>query len=453
MMRVAFYTLGCKVNQYETQALKEKFMARGYEIVSEVDYADVYVVNTCTVTNLADRKSRQYIRRMKKVNPESITAVIGCYAQISPDQVQSIEGVNIIAGTNEKNNLPDYVDHFIAQRIGGEKGKLVSEFPQISHIRPYDELSEYEETGLITTMDSRKRAFIKIQEGCNQFCSYCIIPYARGGIRSRAIEDIRAEANKLIQSGFKELVLTGINTALYGMEDRSQENRQGIGKVIHELDLLPGEFRIRLGSLEPTVINAKKAKALLDYQKLCPHMHLSAQSGSDRVLEKMNRHYSKQEYLEIVETLRKQDKWYGLTTDIIVGFPGETDEDFQETLDLVEQVGFLKVHVFPYSKRPGTVAATMDGQISDELKRQRSKALMAKAEQGAARFLESTLGSERQVLFEEYEEETGLISGFSDNYIKVYCQADHKGQAERLFDQFVTVRFLDLYKEGVNATL
>ncbi|HVI39423.1 MAG TPA: MiaB/RimO family radical SAM methylthiotransferase, partial [Anaerovoracaceae bacterium] len=318
-MKIAFHTLGCKVNQYETQALKEKFLQRGYELVGEDDFADVYVINTCTVTGLSDRKSRQFIRRVKKINPDSITAVIGCYAQVNPDEAKNIEGVNIVAGTNEKNKLPDYIEEYA-------KTKGVD-----CHIKELGQLTEYEETGIITSMDSRTRAFIKVQEGCNKFCSYCIIPYARGTVRSRAKAEIVKEAESLIRQGFKELVLTGINTALYGMEKEfsnaaegqinyeEQEKVYGIEVIVQALNDLPGDFRIRLGSLEPNVINSDYAKGLLKYERLCPHLHLSLQSGSDQILKEMNRSYSSNDYLQLVKMLKEHDAGYGITTDIIVG--------------------------------------------------------------------------------------------------------------------------------------
>lgn len=447
-MKIAFYTLGCKVNQYETQALKEKFVAKGYEIVGEDEFADVYVINTCTVTGLADRKSRQYIRRMKKINPESITAVIGCYAQVSPEEVKSIEGVNIIAGTNEKSNLPDYVDAFMAeQRKQAEKG---SRLQQESHIKGYEELAEYEETGIITSMESRTRAFIKIQEGCNQFCTYCIIPYARGRVRSRTEEDIIKEAGNLISKGFKEIVLTGINTALYGTEDinlSDADELHGIESVIRRLNELPGDFRIRLGSLEPTVINAGYVKRLLKYEKLCHHMHLSLQSGSNRILKLMNRHYDRDGYKEIVNVLRQFDKNYGLTTDIIVGFPGETEDDFNDTMKMLKDISFNKVHIFQYSKRRGTKAAEMTGQITPEIKKRRSAELARAAEAGSYEFIRSNIGTVRQVLLEEYDEAEGMISGYTDNYIKTFCRIKDRTKAEKLLNRFINIKIIKPYKE------
>ena len=452
-MKIAFHTLGCKVNQYETQALKEKFMDKGYEIADENEYADIYVINTCTVTGLSDRKSRQYIRRVKKLNPDCITAVIGCYAQVSPEEVKKIEGVNIIAGTNEKNNLPEYLREYMESNR------------QICHIKEYAELKEYEETGAITSMDSRTRAFIKIQDGCNRFCSYCIIPYARGAVRSRAKEEIVREAKSLIERGFKELVLTGINTALYGTEpgfgsnpkknepegneDAKDENEvYGIEIIVNELNRLEGDFRIRLGSLEPNVINADYAKRLMKYERLCPHMHLSLQSGSDDILKAMNRNYNGREFLQLVEVLKSHDTGYGITTDIIVGFPGETEADFHDTIRIVEETGFCKVHVFPYSKREGTAAAEMKGHLSSEVKSGRCAALIRISDSVSKAFFLGNIGTVRTVLFERYNQETGLLEGLTENYIKVYCKG-----SDELCNRFVRVHLIELYKDGVKGTI
>lgn len=449
-MKIAFHTLGCKVNQYETQALKEKFLQRGYEIVREDEFADVYVINTCTVTGLSDRKSRQFIRRVKKINPDSITAVIGCYAQVSPDEAKGIEGVNIVAGTNEKNRLPDYIEEY-AKTMGVD-----------CHIKEWDQLTEYEETGIITSMDSRTRAFIKVQEGCNKFCSYCIIPYARGTVRSRAKEDIVKEAESLIRQGFKEMVLTGINTALYGMEqgrsdkvtDKPGEIEDngnevyGIEVIIKALNELPGDFRIRLGSLEPNVIDAVYAAGLLKYERLCPHLHLSLQSGNDRILREMNRSYTRSEYSELVTMLREHDPGYGITTDIIAGFPGETEEEFRDSCKMVEESDFCKVHVFKYSKREGTKAAEMKGHISPEVKARRSEELIRISEAAAKRFFSRNLGTVRKVLLEQYDPETGMLAGLSDNYVKVYCEGE-----ESRCNTFADVELTSLYRDGVKGRI
>lgn len=438
-MKIAFHTLGCKVNQYETQALKENFSRRGYEIVREDEYADVYVINTCTVTGLSDRKSRQFIRRVKKINPDSITAVIGCYAQVSPDEAKNIEGVNIVAGTNEKNKLPDYIEEYV--KTNGVE----------CHIKELEQLTEYEETGIITSMDSRTRAFIKVQEGCNQFCSYCVIPYARGSVRSRAKEDIIKEAESLIRQGFKELVLTGINTALYGLEKgycEKEEEVYGIEVIVKSLNELPGDFRIRLGSLEPNVIDVNYASRLLKYERLCPHLHLSLQSGSDRILREMNRSYDSSDYLKLINMLKEYDPGYGITTDIIVGFPGESEEDFHESCKVVEKVGFCKVHVFKYSKREGTKAAEMKGHISSEVKARRSEELIRVADVAARKFFTQNTGTMRRVLLEQYDPQTGLLEGLSDNYLKVYCKGE-EGQC----NSFADVELIELYHDGVKGSI
>lgn len=426
-MKAAFLTLGCKVNQYETQALKEKFIEKGYEIVDEEAYADVYVINTCTVTGMSDRKSRQLIRRVKKVNPESITAVIGCYAQINPEEIEKIEGVNIIAGTNEKNRLLDYIDEY-----NRHKDQLVK-------VKDIDEIKDYEDIG-ISSMDSKTRAYIKIQEGCNQFCSYCIIPYARGGVRSRNLDEIIAEAEKLVEGGFKELVITGINTALYGVERGSLQ----MESVIKGINGIEGDFRIRLSSLEPTVINADYVGTLLQYKKLCPHLHISLQSGSDDVLKRMNRHYTLADYEKIVMKLRAWDPNYAITTDIITGFPGETEADFQSTKAFIKKMKFCKVHVFKYSKREGTEAAKMKDQISQEIKARRSMELIQIAEKAACDFYESNFLTNRPVLFEDKNQKTGYYEGFTDNYIKVYCNS-----SEDVRNQIKEVKLIKRYEEGI----
>jgi len=442
--KVSFYTLGCKVNQYETQMLKEKFSDAGYEIAGEEEFADVYIINTCTVTNLSDRKSRQHIRRMKKINPDAVIAVTGCYAQTDPESAAAVEGVCIVAGTNEKNNLVQFVEDYI--RENGPSRTVVD-----SHIIPYEKLDVYEETGIITSMESRTRAYIKVQEGCDRFCSYCIIPYARGKVRSRGLREVLAEAESLISRGFRELVLTGINTALYGtdFEDWKSDDISGIEKLIAAIDGLDGDFRIRLSSLEPNVIDISVAENLHKYKKLCPHIHLSIQSGSNSVLKRMNRIYDRDEYLAIAEKLRESDPGYAITTDIIVGFPGETDEEFADSIDMIERAGFSKVHAFKYSKRNGTVAAEMKDQVDGVVKNKRSEILISHAEKASEDFCRKNIGSVRRVLFERLTED-GLIEGYSDNYIRVYCEAD---KPEDLLDSFADVRLESLYRDGLKGSL
>lgn len=431
-MKIAFHTLGCKVNQYETEAMKEQFSAKGHQIVSEEDFADVYLINTCTVTNLADRKSRQYIRKMKKINPDSIVAVTGCYAQMSPEEVSKIEGVNIVAGTNEKNNLLGYIENYA-------KTHKVAE----CHIKPYEQLDVYESTGIITSMESRTRAYIKIQEGCNRFCSYCIIPFARGKVRSRPMEEILAEVEGILKKGFKEIILTGINTALYGVD----LGFDGIEPLIKGINSIDGDFRIRLSSLEPTVINAEYVKKLLNYPKLCPHLHLSIQSGSDHVLQLMNRKYTRDEYIGITKVLKDFDPLYGITTDIIVGFPGETEQDFEDSMKIVDEVGFCKVHTFKYSKRKGTIAAEMNDQIDSHIKALRSSMLISYTENSRKRFFSANEGAIRRVLLEEMVTPT-MLSGYSDNYIKIYIDGN-----SNMLNQFYDVKLIKEYKDGMKGEI
>ena len=430
--KAAFHTLGCKVNQYETEAMKKIFRERGYEIVGEHEFADVYVINTCTVTAVADRKSRQYIRRMKKVNPDSIVAVTGCYAQINPREVEEIDGVDIIAGTGEKHKIPDYIDG-LSKASGGC-------------------LEEFVEMGPVASTDSRTRAYIKIQEGCNRFCSYCVIPYARGPVRSRPLENIREEAERLIAAGYKELVLTGINTALYGMEQTTEEF--GLEPVLEMINDLPGDFRIRLSSLEPAVVNSEYVKKLFRFDKLCRHLHMSAQSGSDRILAAMNRPYDREGYMELVKTLCSFDPCYGLSTDIIVGFPGETERDFEDSCKLVGHCGFCKTHVFKYSKRPGTKAADMPGQISPQVKNDRSDRLQKTAGEASEAFFRMNLdearrGRTQQVLLEEVTGDGKYITGYTGNYIRTYIPYSEKLE----LNTFVQVRLEELFRDGMTGSV
>jgi threonylcarbamoyladenosine tRNA methylthiotransferase MtaB len=429
-MKVAFHTLGCKVNQYETEAMKEQFRRGGYEVVGEDDFADVYVVNTCTVTNLADRKSRQFIRRAQKINPEAVVAVTGCYAQMKPDEVSEIDGVQIITGTDEKHDVFNFVQDYLKKNTG------------TICIKPYDELTEYEDLGVIEDMGARTRAFIKIQEGCNRFCSYCIIPYARGNVRSRSESEIVSEVRGLVNKGYREIVLTGINTALYGAD----KGELGIEPLIARINAIEGEFRIRLSSLEPTVIDAEYVRSLLRYDKLCHHLHLSVQSGSDRVLKLMNRRYTREDYLDIVRVVREFDPLYGVSTDMIVGFPGETAEDHKDSLKLVDEAQFCRVHAFKYSLRTGTKAAEMGCQIPGEVKNERSEELIAAAEASAARFFKASENDIRRVLFETVEDE--MMAGYTDNYIKTYVPAE-----KIPFNELYYVKLLNKYKDGMLGEL
>lgn len=464
-MKVAFHTLGCKVNQYETEAMAERFRTEGYEVVDEREFADVYIINTCTVTAVADKKSRQYIRRMKKVNPDSVVAVTGCYAQISPEEVSAVDGVDIVTGTNEKNRLTEYVSEFLDNHT------------KQLHIKGYEELDSYEDVGSVTSTENRTRAYIKIQEGCNRFCSYCVIPYARGKVRSRALEDILEEAKQLISADYKEIVLTGINTALYDMQNAERHVKDdtcrcniaesmdelsdddktnklyGVEKVIAALNDIDGDFRIRLSSLEPAVVNAEYVKRLLKYDKLCHHLHLSAQSGSDNVLRGMNRPYDRKQYLDIVKVLRDFDPCYGISTDIIVGFPGEKEQDFEESCRLAAECEFCKTHIFKYSKRPFTKAAEMKEHVAPQVKNRRSETLHNAGKKAAAEFFNKCSGRKEKVLFEEIYPEKKIITGFADNYTRVYVKYDDEDVARKLINEFVHVRLDKPYEEGMTAVI
>ena len=458
-MRAAFYTLGCKVNQYETEAVAQEFMRHGYLLVSEDEEADVYVVNSCSVTREADRKSRQYLRRMKRRNPDAVTVLMGCYPQTCPAETEALTEADIVLGTENKLSAVELVEQFLkdrqrldvlterdvdgtAKRPSGPSGCSVLE-------------TGYNDIGTVVSMLGSRRALIKIQEGCNRFCSYCIIPHARGPIRSRSPRSIENEAVELLKNGCREIVLAGINTALYGLENgfindmewsaADKENVRGIEIVVKLLNDLPGDFRIRLNSLEPTVVDRDYLASLLKYDKLAHHAHLSAQSGSDRVIASMNRHYSRADYLQMVRTLRAFDEDYGITTDIIAGFPGETEEDFAESLELVDESGFLHVHAFPYSERPGTPAADMPGKVPQSVKKERVAKLIETGEAASLRFREGLAGTVQRVLPEEYCGD-GLWRGRASNYCNVWFEAP---KLPDLTSSFIDVTIEKTYEDGV----
>lgn len=403
MKKVAFYTLGCKVNQYETEAMKDLFKKNKYEIVDSDDIADVYIINTCTVTNLSERKSRQFIRKAKKKNENSIIGVVGCYAQISPDEVIGIEEVDFILGTKDRNKIVE-----ISENVKSEKIKI-NAVDNIMQTKEFEEMN-------IDEVHGKTRAFIKIQEGCNQFCSYCIIPYARGPIRSRKLESIIKEVQRLSENGFKEIVLTGIHIASYG-KDIGDVNLLNVLEKIH---IVKGIERIRLGSLEPSIITEDFMKSLNKLSKVCDHFHLSLQSGSDTVLRRMNRKYSTEEFKNKVELIRKYMPDAGITTDIIVGFPGETDEEFIQTYNFVKEIAFSKVHVFKYSPRKGTPAAKYKDQIDGTIKNIRSKNLIELTDKLTLDFNQRFVNKTVEVLFEDEEnKKKNYSSGYTTNYIRI----------------------------------
>ncbi|HCU07693.1 MAG TPA: tRNA (N(6)-L-threonylcarbamoyladenosine(37)-C(2))-methylthiotransferase MtaB, partial [Clostridiales bacterium] len=428
----------CKVNQYESQHLEAQFRKAGYAVVDSREEAAVYVVNTCTVTRLADRKSRQFMRRAKRQNPSSLLVVLGCYPQTNPEEVARIAEADIILGNKDKEKVLEHVEAFFRNSK-----------PKAAVLAVEERVSADKETLLFVPAESRTRALLKIQDGCDRFCSYCVIPYARGPVRSRPIDEVLAEAETLIRAGYRELVLTGINTALYGADQSGAS--EGVISVVDALSRLTGDFRIRLGSLEPTVVDAAYVAKLLAYDKLCHHLHLSVQSGSDRILRAMNRHYTVADYMEIVRVVRDADPFYGLTTDIITGFPGETEEDFQQSLDLVRQAGYLKVHGFPYSKRLLTRAGEMSETVSSPVKKERNRRLMETADAAAGAFLRSLKGQKLRVLPEEVifdAEGQPYWKGHADHFVTVYA-ACPSGRLPA--NEFVEVVAGMPYEDGVKA--
>ena len=402
MKKVSFYTLGCKVNQYETNAMIQKFKEAGYEIVDmNNDVSDICVVNTCTVTNISDRKSRHELRKVKDKNKNAIIVATGCYAQVSKEELEEMPEIDIVLGNTEKKDIVKYVEEFI-----NNKEKIVE-------IYDIGAQKEFSEMGQITYTE-KTRAVIKIQDGCNQFCSYCIIPYARGRVRSRRPEEIIKEIKKIAQKGIKEVVITGIHISSYG---RDFNNENGLIELLENLNDIDGIQRIRLGSLEPKIITEEFVQRLTKLDKMCHHFHLSLQSGCDETLKRMNRKYTTQEFREIVQRLRKYYDDVILTTDVIVGFPGETEEEFNKTFEFLKEIKFYKMHVFPYSKRKGTRAAEMKEQVDGNIKEQRSKILIDLSNKNQKEYNASLMGKKVEVLFEDRDEE--YYKGHTQNYILV----------------------------------
>lgn len=401
MRKVAFYTLGCKVNQYETEAMKGLFEQHGDKIVEAHDQADVYVINTCTVTQVGDKKSRQFIRKCKRTNPHAVVAVVGCYAQIAPEEVSALEGVNLILGTDDRSKIVNYLEDLTATDKICAVGDIMA-------THTFEELQ-------IDSVKDKTRVFLKIQEGCNQYCSYCIIPYARGNIRSRLLENIVSEVKRVVANGFVEVVLTGIHLASYGKDLVST----GLIDVIEALQTIEGLKRIRLGSLEPMVVTPEFMRRLSQLDKVCDQFHLSLQTGHDDVLRAMNRRYTQAEYLESVRLIREVYPLAALTTDVIVGFPGETDEQFQETCRFCEAIGFSEMHVFKYSKRKGTVAYAMPNQVDEAIKQDRSDQLIHLATKMQEAYLDRLIGTTTSVLIEKVDACSTNGRGLTPHHVMV----------------------------------
>ena len=406
MKKAASFALGCKVNQYESEAIAELFAEKGYDIVGIDEAADVYVINTCTVTNFGDKKSRQLIRKVKRQNENAIVAVVGCYAQTAPRELMKVEGVNLVIGTKDRAQIVEMVENYKA-----ENG-VENHVSDIMKERVFEPLS-------IQKLANRTRAYLKIQDGCSQYCSYCIIPYARGPIRSRDPQDVLAEVKRLAENGFKEVVLTGIHVASYG-KDRHDTSLLEILRQVHEVE---GIERIRFSSIEPNVVTEEFARAMAELPKVCDHFHLSLQSGCDKTLKEMNRKYDTEKYRQAAATLRKYLPEVALTTDIIVGFPGETEEDFQASYAFAREIGFAKIHVFPYSPKKGTPAAARKDQLLNGVKSERSHKLMELSDKMADAFIQAYVGREVEVLYERAIGE-GLYEGHTTNYIKVKATSE-----------------------------
>ena len=387
MRKAALHNLGCKVNSYETEAMTQLLKKAGYEIVSFQDQADVYIINTCSVTNMADRKSRQMLHKAKKQNPNAVVVATGCYVQTATEKVAQDLSIDLVVGNNRKKDIVEILNEYYAEKEAGEQVK--EEYViDINHTDEYEDLE-------ISTVTEHTRAHLKIQDGCNNFCSYCIIPYARGRIRSRTMESIKAELGRLSASGFKEIVLTGINLSCY------DDNGKKLIDVIEMADNVNGIERIRLGSLDPEVVTEDFVERLGKVKKICPHFHFSLQSGCDKTLKAMNRHYTSDEYYEKCQLIRKYIDNPAFTTDVIVGFPGETEEDYISSREFVKKVKFAELHVFKYSKRDGTVAAKMPNQIDEKIKTLRSEDLIKTGEELTKEFRQAKIGQDTTVLFEE----------------------------------------------------
>ena len=399
---VAFYTLGCKVNQYETNAMEQQFIQNGYKIVENTEKADIYVINTCTVTNMADRKSRQMLRRVKEINQSAVIVVCGCYAQVAKTELEQIPEVDIILGINEKNKIVQIVEEYLANK------------DNIIEVADVSKQKEFLDFGDVTYTE-KNRAVIKVQDGCNMFCSYCLIPYARGRIRSRKIENVVSEIEKIAKQGIKEVVITGIHVASYG-KDFEGENIRLIN-LLEEINKIKGIERIRLSSLEPTIVDEEFAQRLSKLEKICDHFHLSLQSGCDETLKRMNRKYTTAIYKEATEILRKYYPNANFTTDVIVGFPGETDEEFNQTYKFLKEIGFYKMHIFKYSPRKGTVAEKLPNQVDGNIKEERSKKLIELSNNMQNEKNSKYIGKTVKVLFEEYE--NGYYKGHTTNYMVV----------------------------------
>ena len=406
---VAFATLGCRVNHYETEAMTEKFLREGYEITEFDNFADVYVINTCSVTNMSDKKSRQIIGRARRKNENAVIAAVGCYSQVSPDEVSKIDGVDVVLGTRNKGDVVYYVNK------AKDEGKMQVAVGEVLKNKTFEELN-------IEEYQDKTRAFLKIQDGCNRFCTYCLIPYTRGRTCSKDPDKVLEEIKRLEEHGFKEIILSGIHTASYGVD---LEGDVTLISLLQEIEKLDGIERVRIGSIEPSFFTGEVIEKMRHMKKLCPQFHLSLQSGCDETLKRMNRRYTAKEYEEAVYKIRENLKDASITTDVIVGFPGETDEEFNETYKFLERIKLTKTHIFKFSPRKATKAENMPNQVDGTIKENRSKALIELNNKNEGEFSESLVRREMDVLVEkELNEKPGYFEGYTRNYVRVVFESE-----------------------------
>lgn len=423
--KVAFLTLGCKTNQYETNAMAQKFIEAGYGVCEMNENPDVAIINTCTVTNIADRKSRQTLRKVKQENKNAIVVAVGCYVQVAKDKLDTMKEVDLILGNSEKKDIIQHLEQYIQSKKDKEVNDIANK-------------KEFEEFGCITYTE-KTRATIKIQDGCNNFCTYCLIPYARGRIRSREKENIIEEVTKISKKGIKEIVLTGIHIASYG---KDFNNGYMLIDLLEDLNKIDGIQRIRLGSLEPTIITEEFVERLKKLDKICNHYHLSLQSGCDETLKRMNRKYTTEEFRQVVNRLRENFENVNLTTDIIVGFPGETEEEFNKTYEFLKEIAFYKMHVFKYSKRDGTIASTMPNQVDGKVQEERSKKLIKLSDENQLACNKKYIGKELEVLFEE--KQNNFYIGHTKNYVIVKLDSN-----KNLENKIITVIGQEISNEEI----
>ncbi|MEG0772389.1 tRNA (N(6)-L-threonylcarbamoyladenosine(37)-C(2))-methylthiotransferase MtaB [Clostridium sp.] len=428
-MKVAFSTLGCRVNVYESEAMTEKFIKDGYEVVSYDEFSDVYVINTCTVTNMGDKKSRQMISRAKRKNPEAIVAVVGCYSQIASDEISQIEGVDVVLGSRNKGDIVYWVNR------AREERKQVVEVNDVLKNNQFEELS-------IEDYQDKTRAFLKIQDGCNRFCSYCLIPFARGAVCSKSPEKVMSEVRELAKNGFKEIIISGVHTASYGVDLEGDWN---LVRLLEEIDKTEGIQRIRIGSIDPTFFSEGAIDKIVALKKMCPHFHLSLQSGCNATLKRMNRHYTTEDYKTVVTNLRRHMPDVSITTDIIVGFPGETEEEFNFTYEFLSKIKLSKTHVFKYSPRKGTKAADMEFQVDGNIKEARSNKLIELNLKNEQEFMEKFLNTKMDVLYEEEAKgKENYYVGYTPNYIKVVTYSE----TQELDGKIISTKLIDVENEN-----